>query len=147
MTYLPWIAGGAALGLAARRGRRAPLTLYHGTSSTLASEIARRGLCGHYVYLGIVDVADYYAEAVVDEVGGSEAVFVVEVPRNLQSRLEPDYGGIEEPLTYTLGKSEESIWEEWDASAQTWEDSLRIIGSVRLKLDSGCVPPSYVREA
>lgn len=46
----------------------------------------------------------------------------------LQGCLQPDVRSVEEPLTYTLGKSEEEIWEDWDWDQPSHDhvDSLRV---------------------
>ena len=75
-------------------------------------------------------IAEYYAETIEDE--GDEAVFI-QAPMSAfdVSLLKPDRPGIEEPITTVIEKDEEEIWEEWEKSNQTWQDSLEIIGSVR----------------
>ena len=49
-----------------------------------------------------------------------------------EKAIEPDFPGIQEPLTYILKSSEEQIWEMWEESNKTWKDSLKIVGSLRI---------------
>jgi hypothetical protein len=72
------------------------------------------------------EVLDYYAEDMDD------CVILVICMRDLdEASCAPDMPGIEEPITTALGKSENEILSEWDASKKTWQDSLSIIGSMR----------------
>lgn len=55
--------------------------------------------------------------------------------------LEADMPGIEEPITGALGRKDKDVWRAWEASAGTWEDSLRIVQSLRCPV---VVPPSML---
>lgn len=107
-------------------------TLYHGTSSKAHKEIrAAGGVLKAPSYWGTYEIAEYYAEVVAEE-DGSEQV-IIEMPLNVfdKSALKPDDNSITEPLTFTLGKSEDDLHAEWLAAAGVWQDSLKIYGSVR----------------
>ena len=116
------------------------IELFHGTSAKAWAHIQRRGLCGR-VYLGSRRVATYFAEEAAEDDDSSEVLLAVRVPT---APLEPDWPGLEEPITYTLQTREEAIAAAWAASRQTWRDSLRIIESVRLYADP-CIPPGGIR--
>lgn len=107
-------------------------TLYHATSTTKAALIETQGMLPGS-YWGTEEIADYYAETVVDE--GEDYVIIsisLDTLRDLDAaQIVPDHAGIEEPLTYTLGMSEDDVAEAWDESAQDWEASLEIIQSLR----------------
>jgi len=106
-----------------------PQVLYHGTSDVLLPSILKEGL-KNPSWWGTEDVASYYAEEVAEEYGGGEIVLAVSLNRFNISKLEPDGNSIAEPLTYTLGKSEEELWDEWQKADGTWQDCYRIYGSV-----------------
>jgi hypothetical protein len=105
--------------------------LYHATSQSRARSCIETGV-RPVSYWGIGIISEYYIETVEDD--GDEGV-VLEANLNDfdEAMLEPDYEGIEEPITGVVGKSEDQIWSEWEASGKTWRDSLRIIGSVRYR--------------
>jgi hypothetical protein len=77
-------------------------------------------------------VAEYYV-SVCDDEGDAGVMLAAALSDFDESLLEPDFPGLEEPVTYSLGKRDEEIWTEWEASGKTWRDSLRIIGSVRYR--------------
>ena len=110
--------------------------LYHATARRNLPSIMEEGL-RPVAYIGREDIAEYYAETVQDE--GEEAVLLEIDPTCLDRlRLEPDYPGLEEPLSYTLGMSEEDILDQWSECPDTWQASLELIGSFRC-LDT--IPP------
>ncbi|MGC9237971.1 MAG: hypothetical protein ACP5GF_13965, partial [Thiomonas sp.] len=83
-------------------------------------------------YLAADDwLADYYAEIIEDEECRSAVVLQVAMDDLNKEFLEPDYPGIDEPITMLLDLDEESIHAQWGDSRQTWEDSLSLIRSVR----------------
>jgi hypothetical protein len=46
--------------------------------------------------------------------------------------LEPDLKGIQDPPSAEVtGMTEDEVGAAWDASGQSWQDSLKLIGSVR----------------
>lgn len=104
--------------------------LYHGTSSKALQGIERTGRVNRG-YWGSREVAWYYAEVTAEEDGSEEEV-VIAAPLSAfdTSKLEPDNPSLAEPLTLTLNKSEEEVWEEWEQSQGTWEDSLAVVQSV-----------------
>lgn len=104
--------------------------LYHGTSSTRVPAILIRGLRAP-VYLASRKIAEYYAGEDAEQEGGTPVVLTVKLADLDVSLLQPDKPGIEEPLTYTLGKTEAQVWRQWKASKMDWVASLRIIGSCR----------------
>lgn len=110
-----------------------PFKLYHGTSTAVLEQIKKTGVIKAPVYLGTEEIADYYAEVVAEEDGSEEVVLAINLSDLDVGALEPDDNSIAEPLTYTLGKSEDEVWEEWKEAEGTWEDSLDIVGSVRYR--------------
>lgn len=116
---------------------------YHATSRDRAEEILRSGLRpGSYLAVR-EDVANYYLETVEDE--GHESVLLrVDLSGTAPSALEPDYPGIEEPLTHTLGVPEGVVWGRWDESEKTVYDCVDLIGSLRVSVS---VEPDRIRVA
>ena len=110
------------------RGYLSEPTLYHGTSDVHKDDILRNGIGKSY--WGTAEVAEYYAEVTVDEVGGDMIVISKPLSSFKEDLLEPDSNSIAEPLTYTLRKSEDQIASEWEESEGTWQDSLKIVESV-----------------
>lgn len=105
------------------------LVLFHATSRALLPQIKAGGLNAGS-YFSTLKVAQYYASALEDE--GQEAV-ILSVPFAAldRSSLLPDGPGIAEPITTAIGRSGEDVQGEWAAVEGTWEDSLRVIGSLR----------------
>ncbi len=103
--------------------------LYHGTSDLHRQDILENGIQAPS-YWGTVEIAQYYAEEAVAEKGGNPLIVKVPLSEFDQSLLKPDQNSIEEPLTYTLRKTEDEVWEEWEESDGTWQDSLEIVESV-----------------
>ena len=118
--------------------------LLHGTSSVFLDRINQNGLVMLPIYLtDEEDIAEYYAEEVVEQHGGQQVILRIAFGALNPAAIEPDYPSIEEPLTYTLGVSEEEVWEEWEASNQTWQDSLNIVSSIRYRKP---IPPEAISE-
>lgn len=102
--------------------------LYHATSQENMESIKLSGM-REKSYWGTLDIALYYAEVVEDE-GLTSVLLKVPISIFEESLLRPDRPGIDEPLTYTLGKSEREVRKEWSKVKGDWRDSLDIIGSV-----------------
>lgn len=112
-------------------------TLYHVTAASNAERIQREGV-RPVSYWSTDDLVSYYAETIRDE-GSQPVVFRVDL-NDLDPRLiEPDYESIAEPITTAIGMSEEEVHELWENSSQNWQDSLKIVGSIRYR---GVVRPS-----
>ena len=111
-----------------------PLKLYHATDRKNLKSIMENGLKNPYLSNDMT-VTKYYAEEFKNSV--ILAVIIVNT-----SNLIPDFNGIDEPLTYTLRKKEEDIWEEWEKSDKTWKNSLEIIHTVQYK---GIIEPKYIK--
>jgi hypothetical protein len=106
-------------------------TLFHATSQSRARSCLAKGV-KPVSYWAIGIVSEYYIETVEDE--GDEGVTLeAHLSEFDEELLEPDYPGLEEPITSAVGKNEDQIWSEWESSEKTWRDSLRIIGSVRYR--------------
>jgi hypothetical protein len=116
------------------------LVLFHATSRAHLAEIVRDGLRPG-AYFAIRPVADYYASVIDDE--GEEAV-VLSVPlSSLAVHLcSVDEAGVAEPITTIIGRSEDDVQALWKKAKGGWEDSLRVIGSLRYM---GRVPTAALR--
>ena len=121
----------------------AEVYLYHGTSEDNWNLIMENGgtmpAGSHW---GTERVAAYYAEdraeaqtndAIYNEMGTEieEAIIRVPLSRFNKASLKPDQNSVAEPLTYTLKRTEEDLYADWQKAKGTWEDSLRIYESVR----------------
>jgi RNA:NAD 2'-phosphotransferase (TPT1/KptA family)/GNAT superfamily N-acetyltransferase/ADP-ribose pyrophosphatase YjhB (NUDIX family) len=121
----------------------AEIYLYHGTSEDNwnaimeAGGVVPAGSCW-----GTERVAEYYAEdraeaqtndAIYNELGTrvEEAIIRVPLSRFDETNLKPDGNSVAEPLTFTLQRSEEDLYADWQKAGGTWQDSLRIYESVR----------------
>jgi len=108
---------------------------YHGTSLRALAEIEKLGRIKPVSYWGSYEVAAYYAEVTAEEQDDRAVILQYPIAKFLDQYLEPDYPGIEEPITYTIGKKESAVWREWKQSDKTWQDSWQIIQSVRYTAD------------
>lgn len=103
---------------------------YHATDRKKLLDIAQHGLRQGAYLTSDEKIAAYYADTVADE-GGTPVVLTVVMGNLKKSKLLPDKPGIEEPITTLLAEDEEEIMALWEASEQTWKDSLTIVKSVR----------------
>ncbi len=103
--------------------------LYHGTSDVHKEAILQSGVQSPS-HWGTYQVAEYYADVATDIDGGNKMIIHKKLSDFDQSLLKPDQNSIEEPLTYTLRKTEDEVWEEWEESDGTWQASLSIVESV-----------------
>ena len=106
-------------------------SLYHVTPRSNLSSIQANGI-KPISYWATGTICDYYREDIEDN-GDEPIVFEVSLNKFDPTLLEPDFPGLEEPLTYTIHASEEEIWEAWEATNKSWEACLDLIGSVRYK--------------
>lgn len=104
--------------------------LFHGTSTKFKNYILENGTKSPS-YWGTEEVAKYYAEEVVEQHGGKLLIIKVPMSKFKEEFLKPDENSVAEPLTYTLGKTEDEVWEEWKESDGTWRDSFDIVSSVK----------------
>jgi RNA:NAD 2'-phosphotransferase (TPT1/KptA family)/GNAT superfamily N-acetyltransferase/2'-5' RNA ligase/8-oxo-dGTP pyrophosphatase MutT (NUDIX family) len=107
--------------------------LYHGMSMTDYNRAMNAdGILPEPSWWGTAEIAEYYAETAAEEIGPEEEYKIIKLPLSAfnPSLLEADQNSVAEPLTYTLGRSEDELYEEWQNCKGTWEDSLRIYGSV-----------------
>lgn len=86
------------------------------------------------------DIHEYYLDTIRED-GYEPVSIVIDISAMDSSLIEPDYPGIEEPLTYTLKTSEDTVWEKWENSSKTWRDSIEIIGSIRF---CGLIHPDLI---
>ena len=113
--------------------------LYHGTSDEVLPSMYEQSMADPS-WWGTERVAWYYAEEMVDEIGGNDTVLRVPIARFDTSKLEPDHNSIAEPLTHTLGQSEDKLYERWEKSVGTWQDCLSIYESVIYRAPMAITP-------
>src|ERR1051326_2427982 len=106
-----------------------PEYLYHGTSRLRVTKILRQGVSSPS-WWGTERIAEYYGEVQSEEDGSDPIMLTVPLTAFQVQHLEPDGNSIAEPLTYTLGRKEDDLYAEWQASGQTWLDCLDIYESV-----------------
>lgn len=106
------------------------ITLYHVAPSHARDSIQKDGIRPVSYWSCREEIANYYAETIKDD-GDTPVTYEVALSKLDPTLIEPDYEGIEEPLTHTLKMSEDEVWDEWSGSDQTWQDCLEIIGSIR----------------
>lgn len=106
--------------------------LYHGTTSNHIEDILKYGMKSPS-WWGSYEIAREYALNTLDAERGFGAPLIIKkkIDDFDKSAFAIDAPSIQEPLTLTLGKSEEEVWEEWENSDQTWEDCLDIVESVK----------------
>lgn len=116
--------------------------LVHITSMRNLKQIQRQGLRGISYWAMEGEVSEYYKETVEDD---GDVPLIVRMPLAVLEKygIEPDFPGLEEPLTHTLGMKDEQVWEEWERCGQTWQDCLELIQSVRVRED---IPESVLFE-
>lgn len=115
---------------------------YHATSPENARRILERGFRAG-AYFANEDLVGYYEETVREEGGG--CVVIVADLDELEARfgphLEPDRGGIEEPISTVIGMSEEEVRERWGSTDRSWSACFDLIGSFRC---AAPVPPDLL---
>ncbi len=106
--------------------------LLHTTSVDVMTPVANQGLLEMSYWARPGAISDYYAETVVDE---DKQPVTLRLPLSvlIAFQPEPDYPGLEEPLTYTLGMSEDEVWEQWGQTENTWQECLYLIDSIRVR--------------
>jgi hypothetical protein len=106
--------------------------LLHTTSVDVMEGIANQGLLEMSYWARPGAISDYYAETVTDE--GKQPI-ALRLPLSILATFqpEPDHPGLEEPLTYTLGMSEDEVWRQWSHTGETWQECLDLIESIRVR--------------
>lgn len=102
--------------------------LFHVTDESSLDGIARQGLRAKSYWAEHIGVSVYYRECVADE-GGNPVVLVADLAQ--LGAIEPDWPGIEEPITTALGVAEAELRQAWDVSSRDAEACLRIFGTTR----------------
>ena len=119
--------------------------LFHVTDARLVDGIMNEGLRPLSYWSKSEELSEYYRETVQDD-GGQPVVLAIELDQLLdfvgEADLEPDYPGIEEPISGVIGKSEGVVLREWASSARLWRDSLDVVYSLRCKAP---IPSSILR--
>jgi hypothetical protein len=104
--------------------------LYSATSVENLRSIQAEGLRRGSYWTDNTDVAAYYRETIEDE-GKLAITLQIDFSALDLAYIKPDVNGIVEPLTYTLGMTEEEVSDAWDNSDQSWVACMQIIGSLR----------------
>lgn len=110
-------------------GRVAAPVLYHGMSERTLAAMLSQGLRAPSFW-GTEELAGYYAYEAALEDGTAPVILRVPLKRFDQAMLAPDEHSLDTPLLSVLDYDENEIADQWSASAQTWRDSLRIVGAV-----------------
>lgn len=110
--------------------------LYHATSKNNIKSISNNGLKAFNYWTDKPELRDYYGETISDE-GETPAFLCIELEdlerlaAQSMAKIEPDYPGLEEPISTVIRQAEEKVWAAWRTSSQDWTSSLAIIGSIR----------------
>jgi len=104
--------------------------LYHGTTTEFLDVIGEEGFSGESYWTSNQTLAGYYADIAAEDEGGESYILKVPFSKFDSSKFGPDRVSILEPITFIIGKTEDEVLAEWDASGKTWQDSLRIVDSV-----------------
>lgn len=108
--------------------------LYHGTQIVFLDHLKENGFWKN-THFGSYRIADFFANNPSDEIygrgSGTEDPIIIEIPFHMfnKNRFKIDYNMLEEPLTYTLGISEEEVSKLWYDSEQDVQASLDILES------------------
>ena len=106
--------------------------LYHGISANaLAEVLAKHSEITAPSYWGTERLTRYYAKEAAKEEGndGRWVILRIALRRFASERLSPSDNSVAVPVKYTLhGNEELNLWRQ---SSVTWQDALRIYGSVR----------------
>lgn len=116
--------------------------LHHATTTDAIEDIRANGLRpgAYFVHEDWENVIEYYESTVEDE-GKTPVRLTIDSSVLEQDAFVPDQNGIEEPLTHTLGMSEEEVMEDWQSGPQTWMDCIELIGTCRY---SKAIDPSLI---
>lgn len=116
--------------------------LYHVTTLDAIEDIRANGLRpgAYFVHEDWDNVIEYYESTVEDE-GKTPVRLTIDSTLLEQDAFVPDQNGIDEPLTHTLGMTEDEVIEEWAACDQTWQDCIELIGTCRY---SKAIDPSLI---
>ena len=109
-----------------------PDCLIHVTTEKALDTIVAEGLRKMSYWAEPGKISDYYVETIIAD---EETPVEIVLPLSALEAFEMDIDkpGLEEPLTFPLGMSEDEVAEEWEAMEPTWQNSLALIGSCRCK--------------
>jgi len=124
------------------------MKLFHGTSDAILGKIAKKGLKGRTSLTDSEELAEYYAEEAVAELGGSEIILSVEVDEN---NLRVDWPAYDEPLTFYRDEyaCDDEEWHEmieegeipYPNNDKDWATALEATWSVK---HEGAIPASSI---
>ena len=109
----------------------APEFLYHGTSTKALESIQQDMFLREQTDFGSEEIAEYYATEAAEADDSEPVLLAFPIGRFKMAALKPDRNSLEEPLTYTLGTTEEKVWDQWKASDGSWLACYDIVASVR----------------
>jgi hypothetical protein len=116
--------------------------LFHVTARRHLAAIMGQGLRAPVYLASCRRVVSYYREVVEDD-GEAPVVLAINPAGLCEAALEPDWPGLEEPLTFTLGMSEQGIAAAWEAcERRDYRASLAVIGSCR---STRLIGPEHLR--
>lgn len=108
------------------------MKLYHATAAEKLDSIRDSGLNPLSYWTTCEAIARYYLETVEDE-KLSPVLLTINLSLLDKSALEPDYPGIEEPISTVLQLSEGDVMALWEQSPQDWRASLEVVRSLRYR--------------
>lgn len=102
---------------------------YHVTAADGLPGVAQEGLRARSYWAFDEALTQYYAECIREE--GQEPV-ILSLPLEVLVAFDPmpDRPGLQEPITTVVGMDEEEVWDAWEATDQTWQACLDLIGSL-----------------
>lgn len=85
-------------------------------------------------YWGIPTVAAFYAEDLIESLENPNLELAIVIARLedicQEGEMTVDEMTLDSPLSERLDRTEEELWQDWEQSAQSWQDGLTIYGSV-----------------
>lgn len=106
---------------------------YHVTSTAKLASIRKEGLRQGSYWTISMPLAEYYAETVEDE-GEDPIILVMPLALLAEQDRTADHNGISEPIMSVVREisglsTEQQIWSAWEASNQSSQASVDLIGS------------------
>lgn len=116
------------------------MELYHVTAHKNLRSILAEGLRACTYLASTDELIRYYTETVRDD-GDRPVVLGIALADLDSAQLEPDYPGLEEPITSAIELDEDGVMAAWEATDGTWSDCLALIGSARYQ---ACIRPDCI---
>jgi len=107
-------------------------SLYHGTSIKAAEATFAAGGAMHVPsWWGTFEIAQYYAEEEANAGGKGMVIFELPFTKFDPSKIVVDRASVSDPITMALPNDEHELQRLWGKSKNTWQDCLRIYGSIK----------------